>query len=520
VDTGVIGGGEPPLLPFEFDWQRPDYQRILVLRAQRLNRIRRTPGAVEQLRAFYVTHPIQFIIDWGFTFDPRNIGTPYPALFPFVPFPRQVQMLEWILARWKAGERGIIEKSRGSGASWLSIALSCTLCLFNSGMVIGFGSRKQEYVDNSTDPKSLFFKARMFLELLPPEFVNGWRRDRHAPHMRIMFPGSESAITGECGDGIGRGDRTSITFVDEAAFLEHPELTEGSLSDTTNCRIDISTSAGRNNVFFDRREQLFPRGQVFSFGWVHDPRRDIAWYEKKLTENAEIIIKREYGDRLGNICYDEGGEFFLEKHLLVDGLPVDFPIYIDSVYAVVDTAIKTGKQHDGLAVAYYGLAKLLHKEGALSYALVLLDWDLTQIEGASLEVWLPGVFQYLETLAGECKARLGSMGAYIEDKGSGTVLLQQAANKGWNAQAIESRLTAMGKEERAINCGGYVYQGLVKMSRRAFERTVSFKGINKNHFLAQVLGFSIGQKEAGRADDSLDTFTYGLMLALGNQEGF
>jgi hypothetical protein len=507
-----VGG----ILPFAFDWQRPDYQRVLVMRAQALVRIRRSSGGFEQLRAFYRDNPVRFIVDWGFTFDPRNIGTAVPAFFPFVPFPRQVDMLEWILARWKAGERGIVEKSRGSGASWLAIALSCTLCLHHPGMVIGFGSRKKEYVDNSTDPKSLFFKARMFMNSLPPELSHGWRRDKHSADMRIMFPGSDSAITGECGDGIGRGDRTSMYYVDEAAFLEHPDLTEGSLSDTTNCRIDISTSAGRNNVFFDRREQLAPLGQVFSFGWVHDPRRSVAWYEKKLTENAEIIIKREYGDRAGNICYDEGGEFFLERLLLEEGQPIDPPQHMDAVYAVIDTAVKTGKEHDGLAVAYYGIAR----HGQCAHPLAILDWDLTQIEGASLEVWLPGVFSYLEELAGEVKAIRGSVGVFIEDKAAGMVLLQQAANKGWPAQPIESKLTSMGKEERCINCAGYVYQGNVKLTRRAYERTARYKDVIKNHFLAQVLGFSLGQKDAGRADDCLDTFTYGVMLALGNSDGF
>lgn len=41
-------------------------------------------------------------------------------------------------------------------------------------MVIGFGSRKEEYVDSTGDPKALFWKARKFVETLPVEFRGKW----------------------------------------------------------------------------------------------------------------------------------------------------------------------------------------------------------------------------------------------------------------------------------------------------------------------------------------------------------
>jgi hypothetical protein len=51
--------------------------------------------------------------------------------------------------------------------------------------------------------------------------------------------------------------------------------------------------------------------------------------------------------------------------------------------------------------------------------LIILDWDIAQIEGGVLEHWLPSVFLTLEELAQLCRARLGSAGAFIEDKNSG-----------------------------------------------------------------------------------------------------
>jgi hypothetical protein len=194
---------------------------------------------------------------------------------------------------------------------------------------------------------------------------------------------------------------------------------------------------------------------------------------------------------------------------------------INIVFAVIDTALKTGQEHDGLAVTYFALCRT----GA-TVPLTVLDWDYTQIEGALLVTWLPTVYEYLETFARECRAYMGSAGAFIEDKGSGTVLLQQTQqlewqqnHPSWTATAIDSKLTAMGKVERAINISGHVHQGKVKMTARAHTRVVNFKSVTKNHFLSQILSFRPGIKDQ-KKDDCLDTWTYGTALALGNADGF
>src|ERR1039458_7794108 len=207
-----------PLAPH--DWHTPDYLPIFEQRIERLRRIRAAPGALPALRLFYRDHPAQFISDWAVTLDPRNVERGLPTAVPFVLWPRQREWIGWAVERWQAGEPGITEKSRDSGVSWLTVALSCTLGLFSRGVVIGLGSRKEEYIDKIGSPKSLFEKARFLLSHLPAEFLGGWDRDKHAPHMRILFPATGSTMTGEAGDGIGRGARPSIYFVDEAAFLE------------------------------------------------------------------------------------------------------------------------------------------------------------------------------------------------------------------------------------------------------------------------------------------------------------
>lgn len=275
----------------DFDWKNPDYVSVLAERIRRLQHIRAHPETLPALKAYYRAHPADFINDWGVTFDPRNADIGLPSTIPFLLFPKQREWIDWVLEHWRGRSPGLTEKSRDCGISWLAVATAATLCLFNEGVSIGFGSRKEEYVDKLDSPKSLFFKARMFLKNLPPEFLNGWDVKTDAPHMRIKFPATNSHITGEAGDGIGRGDRASIYFVDESAFLERPQLVEASLSQTTNCRIDVSSVNGRGNPFEIKRHA--GKIDVFVFDWRDDPRKDDVWYAKQEAELDPVTLAQE-----------------------------------------------------------------------------------------------------------------------------------------------------------------------------------------------------------------------------------
>ena len=271
-----------------FDFRNPDYVSIFQARIDRLNRIRENPSQLPYLRAYYREHIADFINDWGCILEPRNPEIGLPALIPFVLFRKQRQWIDWTLERWHTREHGITEKSRDSGVSWLAIATACSICLFNDGIIIGFGSRKEEYVDKLGHPKSLFEKARIFLEYLPAEFRGSWERNKHSPYMRILFPQTDSCLSGEAGDNIGRGDRAAIYFIDEAAHLERPSLTEAALSATTNCRIDISTPNGSANPFAEKR--FSGRVPVFTFHWRDDPRKGDDWYKRECEKLIDSVI--------------------------------------------------------------------------------------------------------------------------------------------------------------------------------------------------------------------------------------
>jgi len=282
-------------LPFKFDWRNPDYVEVFRYRLWLLDTIRKSPNkaqVVASMKAHYRNNPAQMIADWGITFDPRNADVGLPTVIPFIPFPKQVEFVAWDREQWLAREPGLVEKSRDMGMSWLLIGIDCCDITNYSNLAIGYGSRKEEYVDKVGSPKSLFYKARMFLNHIPEEFRGGFIEKKHSPHMRITCPDTGSVITGEAGDNIGRGDRATRYRVDESAFLERPELVDAALSNTTRYRLDLSSVNGMNNPFAQKANG----GKIrkFVFDWRDDPRKDQKWYDDMVEQiDNPVIIAQE-----------------------------------------------------------------------------------------------------------------------------------------------------------------------------------------------------------------------------------
>jgi hypothetical protein len=339
----------------------------------------------------------------------------------------------------------------------------------------------------------------------------------------------------------GRGRRYRRVVIDEAAFAKDGdnkvdgsamELWEKSIKPTLydygGEALVCSNSAGKNpnNFFYN-----LCTDPQYGFREYHATTMDNpmlpkllasetleAWKDRRAKfiddlkkDNNPLVYQQEY---LAEFVDWAGVAFFARERLLDQDQPVPYPQHCDSVFAVIDTASKTGTEHDATAVTFFALSRFGR------FPLLILDWDITQIEGAMLETWLPGVFQRLKELARLCGARFGSLGAMIEDQNSGTVLLQQAARRNWPAHPIKSKLTAMGKDERAIDVSGYVHCGNVKYTDHAYNKTTVYKRNSRNHLVEQVESFRIGDKDKRLENDLLDTFCYGIALSLGNNEGF
>lgn len=277
---------------FQVDWKNPDFGPVFVERVRRLNYIREHPEQVPALREYYKLNPWDLITDFAMTVDPRVSGGGRSPIMPFLLFPRQIELVKYIIRKWRTGAPGIVVKSRDVGASWVAFATACTLCATHDNMMIGFGSAKEDKLDRSGDPDTLFYKGRAFMQYIPQEFRAGYNPQKNSAHLRLTFPDTGSSITGEAGDNIGRGGRKGIFFIDEAAHVERPLLIDKSLAATTDCRIDMSSVNGTDNPF--AQKALSGKIEVFNFSWRDDPRKDIEWYNKKVIElDNPVVVAQE-----------------------------------------------------------------------------------------------------------------------------------------------------------------------------------------------------------------------------------
>lgn len=238
-------------------------------------------GAV--LTAHYRSNPVDFIMDWGTTYDPRT----ETKLMPFLLFPRQQEYIWWLYDLYMGKEDGIAEKCRDVGFTWLNVVFAAWLFIFHSNTKVGIGSRKESLVDKNGDPDAIFEKIRLFLDNLPP-FL---KPEINSAHMRITNMVNGSAITGEAGDNIGRGGRSSIYFLDEAAFIERSTKVDAALSQNSNCKVYVSTPNGSGNTFY--RKRFSGNYSVFTFNWRDDPRKDQAWYEEQKRTLDPVVLAQE-----------------------------------------------------------------------------------------------------------------------------------------------------------------------------------------------------------------------------------
>lgn len=276
------------------EWADRNYEGVYIWRINTLTALRAKPELLAAAKAYYSTHPMEFICHWCDTFDPRKATMRY---MPFVLFERQAEFIQFLTELDRDQANGLVEKCRDVGASWLMCAYSVWSFIFRPGDSTGWGSRKQDLVDNIGDPNSIFEKMRLLIQRLPDIWRPvGWSPRKHATFMQLSNPENGSTVTGESGDNIGRGGRTSRFAHDEAAHSERPEKIEAALGDNTNVQIDISSVNGPNNVFHRKRKNgidwqpgkiMEPgRTRIFIFDWRHHPEKTQEWYDERRA-NAE-----------------------------------------------------------------------------------------------------------------------------------------------------------------------------------------------------------------------------------------
>lgn len=234
-------------------------------------------AAIERARR----DPVWFINNFGVTYDPRNLSRGMPAFVPFELYDAQVELVRNVQQCREELEGMAVPKSRTVGATWTLCGYSLWCWLFEDGAAIGWGSRKEDLVDEIGNPDSIFEKLRILYQRLPAWFfralVPNFDPKKHDNHMRLINPDNGATIIGECGDNIGRGGRKSVQFIDESAHLEQPQKVNRAVMETTECLIDVSTPNGIGNMF--ERKVTKRTVRVFWMRWNAVPWRDEAWLD-------------------------------------------------------------------------------------------------------------------------------------------------------------------------------------------------------------------------------------------------
>lgn len=322
----------------------PNYRQELLRRLELNDKLSRSNKLLEMALYGYANDCIRWIEDFCITVDPRNNeedeDNTKTRKMPFLLFPRQKEMVQFILECLQEKEHGLIEKSRDMGATWLCCAISVWLWLFRPGITIGWGSLLAHNIDDRGNPKSIFLKIRQIIDHLPP-FMKpmGYDPRWHAPSMKVLHPSQTwgSAIIGEGGDNMGRGGRTTIYFKDESAHYEHPDLIEAALGDNTNVQIDISSVNGSANVFYRRRmagEVWYPgckiapgTVRVFVLDWSDHPNKSKEWHDRReATSRREGLlhifrqeVDRDYAGSIDKIIIQqEWVRAAVDAHIVLD----------------------------------------------------------------------------------------------------------------------------------------------------------------------------------------------------------
>ena len=253
----------------------------------------------------------------------------------------------------------------------------------------------------------------------------------------------------------GRGREYNLVLIDEAGFTKSPQMKDEiwfksikpTMLTTRGVSWVFSTPNGLDpdNFFYAACQEPDLGFSSFHAPTSTNPYVPLDELERERERNHPMVFQQEF---LAEFVDWSNIALFGADKLLVEGLPVQYPTNCDTVYAILDTAVKGGKQHDGTAVVFFALNEF-------GVPLTILDWDVVQIDGGLLEHWIPSVFSRLEELARGCGARYGSAGVFAEDTATGSILLQQAANRGWAMRPIDSKLVQAGKDERAVSVSGY-----------------------------------------------------------------
>jgi hypothetical protein len=214
-------------------------------------------------------------------FEPR----PRPKTIPFITWPNQdpcICTLEECLGVEDAG----VEKSRGEGASWLTLMILLKYWIFGDPLdddfrqfAFGLVSRTEEAVDDPDDPDSLMWKLDFQIKKLPIWMRPKYERKIQRHLLRNME--TDSTIVGYSAVGdVASGGRKTAFMMDEMAKFKtgHDYAAMSSTQYVTDCRFVVSTFRGNSGYYYDALRGPDSSMRKIILDWKDNPTRNRGLY--------------------------------------------------------------------------------------------------------------------------------------------------------------------------------------------------------------------------------------------------
>ena len=214
--------------------------------------------------------------------------------------------------------------------------------------------------------------------------------------------------------------------------------------------------------------------------------------------NNQLVWRQEYLAEFTSL--DAAALIDVTKLLQPDGEPWPEPERLDLVFAVVDSAIKTGAEADGTAALLCGVTRM----GSIFKRLWFLDYDIVQVTAGVIEPWFEGVVARAREIMGKRTLMAGPM--YVEDAASGPIMLEKFPQF---ATPLPHQWTSEGKDSRAYAVQAHFNGGQIWITETGDRKTVSFKGYASTiSGRSSIVSSSVTNKRRSAADDLLDCAIY------------
>ena len=228
------------------------------------------------------------------TYNPRK----NPSTIPFITYEYEDKLILDLVDCIIKQEDILIDKSRDMGVTWCVLLVYTWFWQFKGeGFDFLVGSRKEQYIDTIGNMDTLLEKIRFLIRNQPVWLrPRGFEWKQHSNYLKIVNPETKATITGEAtNNNFSRSGRRRSIFFDEFAFWETDEAAWRASSDSSNCRIVVSTPCGFNNHFAKLRWLDPPCMKITSLHWKLHPEKDQAWYDNECRRrgNDPVAIAQE-----------------------------------------------------------------------------------------------------------------------------------------------------------------------------------------------------------------------------------